>query len=139
MDSAEHFLLNRCWSMFNLETEGWRYFLRMMSRHLCWSLLHVAVEIAGPLFSTLPLVTVTGHRPSTCSLIFPASIQPSICTSDYSALARQPSVLLPPPFTITMAQIDLMEVAEATAVESAILWQVQTILEALLPTGELDA
>ncbi|XP_066379476.1 uncharacterized protein [Miscanthus floridulus] len=38
-----------------------------------------------------------------------------------------------------MAQIDLMEVAEATAVESAILWQVQTILEALLPTGELDA
>ncbi|CAD6271327.1 unnamed protein product [Miscanthus lutarioriparius] len=38
-----------------------------------------------------------------------------------------------------MAQIDLMEVAEATAVESAILWQVQTILEALLPIGELDA
>ena len=111
----------------------------MMSRHLCWSLLHVAVEIAGPVFSTLPLVTVTGHRPSTCSLIFPASIQPSICTSDYSALATQPSVLLPPPFTITMAQIDLMEVAEATAVESAILWQVQTVLEALLPTGELDA
>jgi hypothetical protein len=38
-----------------------------------------------------------------------------------------------------MAQIDLMEEAEATAVESAILWRVQTILEALLPTGELNA
>ncbi|CAD6271325.1 unnamed protein product [Miscanthus lutarioriparius] len=38
-----------------------------------------------------------------------------------------------------MAQIDLMEAAEAAAVESAILWQVQTILEALLPTDELDA
>ncbi|KXG22480.1 hypothetical protein SORBI_3009G221000 [Sorghum bicolor] len=32
-----------------------------------------------------------------------------------------------------------MEAAEATAVEGAILWQAQTILDSLRPTGELDA
>ena len=53
-----------------------------------------------------------------------------------SSFATLPSLLLPPSFTIS--QIDLMEAAEATAMESAILWRVQTILETLSP-GELDA
>jgi hypothetical protein len=33
----------------------------------------------------------------------------------------------------------MMQQAEATAVEGAILWLAQTILESLLPAGELDA
>ena len=52
------------------------------------------------------------------------------------SFATLPSLLLPPSFSIS--QIDLMEAAEATAMESAILWRVQTILETLAP-GELDA
>jgi hypothetical protein len=38
-----------------------------------------------------------------------------------------------------MLQPDLLEAGEATAVVGAILWLAQSILEALLPTGELDA